>query len=63
VTEVAAPEAPPRLFTAADRCDRCGAQAKTVALLVPGILLFCAHHTRAYRAGLEAAGAAIESEL
>ncbi|MGZ4659656.1 MAG: DUF7455 domain-containing protein [Arthrobacter sp.] len=51
------------LFTAKDRCDRCGAQAKTLALLVTGILLFCAHHTHEYLPGLIAAGAEVETEL
>lgn len=32
-------------LTAADRCDRCGAQAYVrVSLLVGGELLFCHHH-------------------
>lgn len=48
------------LFTAKDRCDRCGAQAKMLALMVPGILLFCAHHGHAYESALWAAGAEIE---
>jgi hypothetical protein len=52
----------PDLFTAKDRCDKCGAQAKAVALLTTGILLFCAHHEREYRTALEIAGAQIESE-
>jgi hypothetical protein len=50
------------LFTAADRCDRCGAQAKVLALLVAGPLLFCRHHGVEYYDALTAAGAAIESE-
>ncbi len=34
-------------LTAADRCDRCGAQAYIRARLVSGgELLFCAHHGR-----------------
>jgi hypothetical protein len=34
-------------LTAADRCDRCGAQAYVRATLhVGGELLFCAHHGR-----------------
>jgi hypothetical protein len=61
VTEVAAPEVT-RLFTAKDRCDRCGAQAKTLALLVAGPLLFCGHHTKKYMQALAYAGAQIESE-
>lgn len=35
-------------LTAADRCDRCGAQAYVQAVLASGgKLLFCAHHARA----------------
>lgn len=55
-------EAAPKLFDAKDRCDRCGAQAHMVALMVGGILLFCGHHGKQYRAGLEAAGAEIAEE-
>ncbi|MGL5808754.1 MAG: DUF7455 domain-containing protein [Nocardioides sp.] len=34
-------------LTAADRCDRCGAQAFLRAIMPGGIeLLFCAHHAR-----------------
>ena len=34
-------------LTAADRCDRCGAQAHLrVRLANGGVLLFCAHHAR-----------------
>ncbi len=35
-------------LTAADRCDRCGAQAFYRAVLTSGELLFCAHHGRAH---------------
>lgn len=36
-------------LTAADRCDRCGAQAYVRARLADGLELhFCAHHGRAY---------------
>jgi hypothetical protein len=36
-------------LTAADRCDRCGAQAYIrVSLPSGGELLFCAHHGRAH---------------
>ena len=36
-------------LTRLDRCDRCGAAAKTRATLPSGgELLFCDHHTRAY---------------
>lgn len=30
----------------ADRCDRCGAQAKVRATLTTGELYFCGHHAR-----------------
>ena len=33
-------------FTAQDRCDRCGAQAKVRAKLLSGELLCCGHHAR-----------------
>ena len=36
-------------LTAADRCDRCGAQAYVrVTLNTGGELLFCAHHGKAH---------------
>ena len=39
--------APAAALTAADRCDRCGAQAYLrVELESGGELLFCAHHAR-----------------
>ncbi|HVX55688.1 DUF7455 domain-containing protein [Nocardioides sp.] len=39
--------APSAQLTAADRCDRCGAQAYLrVELQSGGELLFCAHHAR-----------------
>ncbi|MCG2799758.1 MAG: hypothetical protein L6367_14635 [Cellulomonas sp.] len=33
-------------LSAADRCDRCGAQAYVRVSLAGGELLFCAHHYR-----------------
>lgn len=36
-------------FTAQDRCDRCGAQAYTLARREGFDLLFCAHHSRENR--------------
>lgn len=40
-------------LTAADRCDRCGAQAVARATFASGShLLFCGHHLRAHEAGL-----------
>ncbi|XBH23094.1 hypothetical protein V5R04_07780 [Jonesiaceae bacterium BS-20] len=35
-------------LTAADRCDRCGAQAYVRVVMSVGDLLFCAHHARAH---------------
>lgn len=41
-------------LTAADRCDRCGAQAYMRAELTNGFdLLFCAHHGREHQTKLE----------
>lgn len=39
---------PAPTLTAADRCDRCGAQAFVRVVLGSGDLLFCAHHAKAY---------------
>jgi len=45
VTTAVAPSS--AALTAADRCDRCGAQAYLrVELQTGGELLFCAHHAR-----------------
>lgn len=47
-------------LTAADRCDRCGAQAVARATLESGAhLLFCGHHLRAHEASLRQASARI----
>lgn len=54
--------APVSLFTAKDRCDRCGAQARTMVLFVAGPLLFCGHHTKAYTAELMAGAGEIVSD-
>jgi hypothetical protein len=61
--QVTETQALPPMFTTLDRCDRCGAQAKTRALLPGGFLLFCGHHTKKYTAGLEKAGALLEFDL
>lgn len=46
-------------LTAADRCDRCGAQAYVRARLASGgELLFCGHHARQHLPAL--AGIAVE---
>jgi hypothetical protein len=54
VNATATPTAPTPL-TAADRCDRCGAQARVRVVLATGDLLFCAHHARAHEDKLRAA--------
>lgn len=55
--------APSKPLTAADRCDRCGAQAYVRAVLVGGgDLLFCAHHGRKYSESLRSSGADIQDE-
>ena len=51
VTGTATPTAPATL-TNADRCDRCGAQARVRVVLATGDLLFCAHHAKAYQSPL-----------
>lgn len=51
MTTAIAPSTP---LTAADRCDRCGAQAYLrVELQSGGELLFCAHHAREHGAKLK----------
>lgn len=41
-------------LTAADRCDRCGAQAYVRVTLSEGLeLLFCAHHGREHQEKLQ----------
>ena len=50
-------------MTAAERCDRCGAQAYVRVLLASGgELLFCAHHGREHSAKLRAVAAEIHDE-
>ncbi len=50
-------------LTAADRCDRCQAQAYVRVLLTSGgELLFCAHHGREHAAALTTAAATIHDE-
>ena len=41
-----------RPFTAADRCDRCGARACMRVVLRSGELLLCAHHGKEHAAKL-----------
>ena len=53
----------PTALTAADRCDRCGAQAYIrVVLGSGGELLFCAHHGRKYSESLRQVAAHIQDE-
>ncbi len=55
--------APTNPLTAADRCDRCGAQAYIrVVLGSGGELLFCAHHGKRYADGLRKVAAEIQDE-
>ena len=50
-------------LTAADRCDRCGAQAYIRARLTTGgELLFCAHHGREHLAKLKDIAVEINDE-
>lgn len=61
--EVTTVLAPSRTLTAADRCDRCGAQAYVrVTLGSGGELLFCAHHGRKYDEGLRKVATGIQDE-
>lgn len=60
VTTAVAPSSP---LTAADRCDRCGAQAYLrVELQSGGELLFCAHHAREHGDKLKAVAANVIDE-
>ena len=55
--------APTSALTAADRCDRCGAQAHVrVTLVSGGELLFCAHHAREHLPKLRQVAADIQDE-
>ena len=55
--------APTTPLTAADRCDRCGAQAYVRVVLVSGgELTFCAHHGKRYAEGLRKVAAEIIDE-
>jgi hypothetical protein len=52
-----------RTLTAADRCDRCGAQAYVRAVLASGSeLLFCSHHWRDNEARLREVAISIHDE-
>ena len=54
MTGTVTPSAPSPTLSAADRCDRCGAQARVRVVLTSGDLLFCAHHAHAYEEKLKA---------
>ena len=55
--------APSTALTAADRCDRCGAQAYLrVELQTGGELLFCAHHAREHGDALKQVAATVHDE-
>ena len=55
--------APPVSLNAADRCDRCGAQAYVRAELTSGgELLFCAHHAREHEEKLREIAISIHDE-
>ncbi|WP_441249972.1 DUF7455 domain-containing protein [Kitasatospora sp. McL0602] len=60
MTTVLTPASP---LTAADRCDRCGAQAYLrVVLASGGELLFCAHHGRKFEPELKKIAVEIQDE-
>jgi len=55
--------APSSALSAADRCDRCGAQAYVrVTLTSGGELLFCAHHGREHAEKLKSIAVTIHDE-
>lgn len=49
-------------LTAADRCDRCGAQAYVRVVLPSGELLFCAHHARRHAAAFADVAVLVQDE-
>lgn len=52
-----------RELVIADRCDRCGARAYTIARKSDGELLFCGHHGRAHEPALIGDGWEVEFQL
>ena len=61
MTTAVAPGAP--ALSAADRCDRCGAQAYLrVELQAGGELHFCAHHAREHGEKLKEVAASVHDE-
>lgn len=49
-------------LTAADRCDRCGAQAYVRVVLPSGELLFCSHHARHHAAAFADVAVHVQDE-
>ncbi len=49
-------------LTAADRCDRCGAQAYVRVVLPSGELLFCAHHARRHAGAFADVAVSVQDE-
>lgn len=49
-------------LTAADRCDRCNAQAYVRVVLTVGELLFCGHHARRHAEPLRDVAVHIQDE-
>lgn len=49
-------------LSAADRCDRCGAQAYIWARFQAGELLFCAHHGRKFETEIERQSSRVQDE-
>ncbi len=60
MTQTSAPTTAP--LTAADRCDRCGAQAYVRVFMPVGELLFCAHHARAHADKFNEVAAHVQDE-
>jgi len=54
--------ASPTPMTAADRCDRCGAQAYVRVRLITGELHFCAHHAKQFEPNLKKVAVEIVDE-
>ncbi len=50
-------------LTAADRCDRCGAQAYVRVVLPTGDLLFCGHHARKHADAFSDVALHIQDEM
>lgn len=49
-------------LSAADRCDRCGAQAYVKVMMPSGDLLFCAHHGKEHGEKLKQVALEIKDE-